>query len=146
ASRTRATATAKPESRVSRSSPSGSPSTWTSRAGCSARRSTRTRSTRSDSRAGVKTEGAVGGSTGARPRVSARGDRMPASPIRRLMPLAEEAKRRGVRVLHLNIGQPDLETPAPMRDRLARYPDKVIAYTPSGGTPEYLAYLSEYYR
>ena len=62
------------------------------------------------------------------------------------MPLAEEAKRRGVRVLHLNIGQPDLETPAPMRERLARYPDRVIAYTPSGGTPEYLAYLSEYYQ
>jgi aspartate aminotransferase len=51
-----------------------------------------------------------------------------------------------VRVLHLNIGQPDLETPAAMRDRLARYPERVIAYTPSGGTPEYLAYLSEYYR
>jgi aspartate aminotransferase len=82
----------------------------------------------------------------ARPRVSSRGDRVPASPIRRLMPLAEAAKRAGVRVLHLNIGQPDLETPAPMRERLARYPDKVIAYTPSGGTPEYLAYLSEYYR
>lgn len=78
--------------------------------------------------------------------MSARGDQMPASPIRRLMPLAEEAKRQGVRVLHLNIGQPDLETPAPMRERLARYPDKVIAYTPSGGTPEYLAFLVEYYR
>ena len=62
------------------------------------------------------------------------------------MPLAEQAKREGVRVLHLNIGQPDLETPAAMRDRLARYPERVIAYTPSGGTPEYLAYLSEYYR
>jgi aspartate aminotransferase len=71
---------------------------------------------------------------------------MPASPIRRLMPLADEAKRQGVRVLHLNIGQPDLETPAPMRERLARYSDKVIAYTPSGGTPEYLAFLVEYYR
>jgi aspartate aminotransferase len=94
----------------------------------------------------VKTEGAVAGSDVGPPRLSARGDRMPASPIRRLMPLAEEAKRQGVRVLHLNIGQPDLETPAPMRERLARYPDKVIAYTPSGGTPEYLAFLVEYYR
>jgi len=81
-----------------------------------------------------------------RARVSARGDRMPASPIRRLMPLAEAAKKRGVRVHHLNIGQPDLETPAAMRDRLARYPDKVIAYSPSGGTPEYVAFLVEYYR
>jgi aspartate aminotransferase len=93
----------------------------------------------------LKTEDDVVGPDVARPRVSARGDRMPASPIRRLMPLAEAAKRQGVRVLHLNIGQPDLETPAPMRERLARYPDRVIAYTPSGGTPEYLAYLSEYY-
>jgi aspartate aminotransferase len=71
---------------------------------------------------------------------------MPASPIRRLMPLAEDAKRQGVRVLHLNIGQPDLETPAAIRDRLSRYPERVIAYSPSGGTPEYLAFLVEYYR
>jgi aspartate aminotransferase len=81
-----------------------------------------------------------------RARVSARGDRMPASPIRRLMPLADAAKKRGVRIHHLNIGQPDLETPAAMRDRLAHYPETVIAYSPSGGTPEYLAFLVEYYR
>jgi len=94
----------------------------------------------------VSRDRGVVGETMVRPRVSERGDRIPASPIRRLMPLAEQAKREGVRVLHLNIGQPDLETPAAMRDRLARYPERVIAYTPSGGTPEYLAYLSEYYR
>ena len=70
---------------------------------------------------------------------------MPASPIRKLMPLAEEAKRRGVRVLHLNIGQPDLETPAVMRDRLRRV-ESTIAYSPSVGTPEYLDSLIEYYR
>jgi aspartate aminotransferase len=70
---------------------------------------------------------------------------MPASPIRKLMPVAEEAKRRGTRVLHLNIGQPDLETPAVMRERLARV-ERTIAYTPSGGTPEYLDSLIEYYR
>ncbi len=82
----------------------------------------------------------------ARPRMSDRGGRMPASPIRKLMPLAEEAKRRGVHVHHLNIGQPDLETPAAMRRRLERYPEKVIAYSPSGGTAEYLAVLVQYYR
>ena len=71
---------------------------------------------------------------------------MPASPIRKLMPLAEEAKRRGVRVYHLNIGQPDLETPPAMRDRLAKLKDRTYAYSPSGGTPEYLASLQEYYR
>jgi aspartate aminotransferase len=77
--------------------------------------------------------------------ISARGRRMPASPIRKLMPLADEAKRRGIRVYHLNIGQPDLETPPPMRERLRAVP-KVLAYTPSPGTPEYLASLREYYR
>ncbi len=71
---------------------------------------------------------------------------MPASPIRRLMPVADEAKRRGVHVYHLNIGQPDLETPAPMRARLRLLEqEKVYAYTPSGGTPEYLASLRKYY-
>jgi aspartate aminotransferase len=77
--------------------------------------------------------------------VSERGRRVPASPIRKLMPLADAAKRRGVKVLHLNIGQPDLETPAPMRAKLALAP-KVFAYTPSAGTAECVAVLSEYYR
>src|SRR5262249_56684094 len=79
------------------------------------------------------------------PQISDRARRMPASPIRKLMPLADEAKRRGVRVYHLNIGQPDLETPAVMRERLRAAP-KVLAYTPSGGTPEYVAAVQDYYR
>jgi len=80
------------------------------------------------------------------PTISKRARGMPVSPIRRLMPLAEEAKRRGVHVYHLNIGQPDLETPAPMRERLRLLEkEKVYAYTPSGGTPEYLASLRKYY-
>ncbi len=77
--------------------------------------------------------------------VSARGLAMPPSPIRKLMPLAAEARKRGVTVLHLNIGQPDLETPAPMRRRLAELKDKVYAYSPSNGTPEYLDFLKAYY-
>jgi aspartate aminotransferase len=80
-----------------------------------------------------------------RPSISARGRAMPASPIRKLMPLADEARRRGVHVYHLNIGQPDLETPEVMRARLARA-ERVFAYTPSGGTPEYLDALRGYYR
>jgi len=79
------------------------------------------------------------------PKLSHRGEVMPPSPIRKLMPLAVEAKRRGVKVLHLNIGQPDLETPEPMRRRLAGLKDKVYAYSPSNGTPEYLDFLSAYY-
>ncbi|MBK9064013.1 MAG: pyridoxal phosphate-dependent aminotransferase [Acidobacteria bacterium] len=77
--------------------------------------------------------------------VSARGLAMPASPIRKLMPLANDARARGVKVLHLNIGQPDLETPEPMRRRLAELKDKVYAYSPSNGTPEYLDFLKTYY-
>ena len=79
------------------------------------------------------------------PKVSGRGRAMPASPIRKLMPLADEAKRRGVRVYHLNIGQPDLETPLAMRAKLAEAPS-LYAYTPSAGTAECLATLREYYR
>jgi aspartate aminotransferase len=80
------------------------------------------------------------------PQISRRARLMPASPIRKLMPLAEEAKRRGVHVYHLNIGQPDLETPPAMRERLAKLKDRTYAYSPSGGTPEYLESLQEYYR
>jgi aspartate aminotransferase len=78
-------------------------------------------------------------------RVSDRARLMPASPIRKLMPLADAARQRGVKVYHLNIGQPDLETPAPMRAKLALAP-KVFAYTPSAGTAECVAALCEYYR
>jgi aspartate aminotransferase len=70
---------------------------------------------------------------------------MPASPIRKLMPLADEARERGIHIYHLNIGQPDLETPEPMRARLKAMRDTVFAYTPSGGTPEYVATVQAYY-
>ncbi|HSB35645.1 MAG TPA: pyridoxal phosphate-dependent aminotransferase, partial [Thermoanaerobaculia bacterium] len=79
------------------------------------------------------------------PKLSARGEAMPPSPIRKLMPLALEAKKRGVEVLHLNIGQPDLETPEPMRRRLSLLTEKTYAYSPSNGTPEYLDFLRAYY-
>ena len=79
-----------------------------------------------------------------RVQVSSRGRAMPASPIRKLMPLAEDARRRGVKVYHLNIGQPDIETPEAMRRRLALAP-KVLAYTPSGGTTEFVGALQAYY-
>ena len=81
-----------------------------------------------------------------KPQISNRARQMPASPIRKLTPYADEAKRRGVHVYHLNIGQPDIETPEVMRRRLRELTDTVYAYTPSGGTPEYLATLQQYYR
>ncbi|HET7435853.1 MAG TPA: pyridoxal phosphate-dependent aminotransferase [Thermoanaerobaculia bacterium] len=77
--------------------------------------------------------------------VSRRALQMPASPIRKLAPLAEAAKARGTRVLHLNIGQPDIETPACMRDRLKLIETKVLEYSPSTGTPEFLRSLQRYY-
>ena len=67
--------------------------------------------------------------------VSRRAQAMPASPIRKLAPLAELAKSRGTKVYHLNIGQPDIETPACMLDRLKLIEDKVLEYSPSTGTP-----------
>jgi aspartate aminotransferase len=78
------------------------------------------------------------------PKVSTRGQALPPSPIRKLAPYADAAKARGVKVYHLNIGQPDLETPKVMRDRLKSV-DPVIAYSPSAGTPQYLAALCRYY-
>jgi aspartate aminotransferase len=79
------------------------------------------------------------------PALSRRADAMPSSPIRRLAPFAEAAKARGTRVLHLNIGQPDIETPACMRERLHQLESKVLEYSPSTGTPEFLRSLQRYY-
>jgi aspartate aminotransferase len=77
--------------------------------------------------------------------ISRRALAMPASPIRKLAPLAELAKARGTKVYHLNIGQPDIETPACMLDRLKQIDDKVIEYSPSAGTPAFLESLRQYY-
>src|SRR5256885_11902099 len=79
------------------------------------------------------------------PSLSDRAQEFPESPIRKLSPLAEAAKRRGTKVYHLNIGQPDIETPACMRDRLKQMDAKVLEYSPSSGTPEFLRSLQRYY-
>jgi aspartate aminotransferase len=78
-------------------------------------------------------------------KLSRRAHDMPASPIRKLAPLADAAKARGTEVYHLNIGQPDIETPACMLNRLKEFDAKVLEYSPSGGTPEYLRSLQCYY-
>ncbi|PYQ48069.1 MAG: pyridoxal phosphate-dependent aminotransferase [Acidobacteria bacterium] len=77
--------------------------------------------------------------------LSGRARRMPRSPIRKLVPLADAAKARGTKVYHLNIGQPDIETPACMRDRLKQMDARVLEYSPSAGTPEFLRSLQRYY-
>ena len=79
------------------------------------------------------------------PRVSTRAQRIPTSPIRKLVPHADAAKRRGVQVHHLNIGQPDLPTPAVMREAVQGLVDQTVAYQPSAGRPDTIEFLREYY-
>ncbi len=70
---------------------------------------------------------------------------MPASPIRKLTPFAEKAKQEGKKVYHLNIGQPDIETPEGMLNAVKNIDFKVWAYTASEGTLSYRKKLTEYY-
>jgi len=70
---------------------------------------------------------------------------MPASPIRKLTPYADQAKREGKHVYHLNIGQPDIETPQIMLDAIKNIDFNIWAYTPSEGTATYRNKLSSYY-
>ena len=79
------------------------------------------------------------------PTLSERGKHAPASPIRRLAPFAAAAKARGVTVHHLNIGQPDIETPEGMVAAYRSYDEKVIAYAPSDGFLSYREKLAGYY-
>ena len=71
---------------------------------------------------------------------------MPASPIRKLVPYAEEAKKKGRKVYHLNIGQPDIHTPEAMMDALRTLDMKVVEYSHSAGIESYRKKLAEYYR
>ena len=76
---------------------------------------------------------------------SLRGKNAQASPIRRLSPYADAAKNRGLRVYHLNIGQPDIPTPTRMLDAYRQFDDKVLAYGASEGSATYRAALAKYY-
>ncbi|HEX5703646.1 MAG TPA: pyridoxal phosphate-dependent aminotransferase [Pyrinomonadaceae bacterium] len=78
--------------------------------------------------------------------LSRRAIETPASPIRRLVPYADRAKARGIKVYHLNIGQPDIETPAEMMDGYRNVDIKVLSYGPSQGLKEYIDALVLYYR
>ena len=80
------------------------------------------------------------------PTISIRGNEMPASPIRKLAPLADDAKKRGVHVYHLNIGQPDLPTPKEALDAIRNIDRTVLEYSPSQGYQSYRKKLVEYYR
>lgn len=80
------------------------------------------------------------------PHISQRAIDMPASPIRKLAPLASTAKERGVHVYHLNIGQPDLPTPQKGLDVLRHIDRKVLEYSPSQGFKSYREKLTGYYK
>lgn len=79
------------------------------------------------------------------PKISQKGVQMPASPIRKLTPFADQAKKDGKKVFHLNIGQPDIETPEGMLNAIKNIDFNVWAYTPSEGTLAYRLKLTEYY-
>ena len=79
------------------------------------------------------------------PEISVRGLEMPESPIRKLAPLAAAAKKRGIRVYHLNIGQPDLPTPKEGLDALKRIDRTILEYSPSQGYLSYREKLVGYY-
>mgnify|MGYP002410658476 CR=1 FL=1 len=79
------------------------------------------------------------------PNLSKKGMMMPASPIRKLVPYADKAKQRGIRVFHLNIGQPDIETPETALKAIREFDLKVIEYSHSAGIPSYRKKLAGYY-
>ena len=79
------------------------------------------------------------------PSISQRGQQMPASPIRKLVPLANEAKARGIKVYHLNIGQPDIPTPQVGLDALRQIDRSTLEYSPSEGLLSLRSKLKDYY-
>jgi len=80
------------------------------------------------------------------PQISDKGQHMPASPIRKLVPYAEEAKRKGRKVYHLNIGQPDIKTPEVAINAIRNYDGKVVEYSHSAGNESYRKGLAKYYQ
>lgn len=79
------------------------------------------------------------------PGISHRGEAMPSSPIRKLVPYAEAAKQKGIKVYHLNIGQPDIETPPSILDAVRRSDFKILEYSHSAGNESYRRKLIGYY-
>ncbi len=78
--------------------------------------------------------------------LSRRAQMMPASPIRKLIPFADQAKKRGIKIYHLNIGQPDIPTPKEFMQAVKNYDQEVLAYGHSQGSPSLLDELVRYYK
>src|SRR6478672_5888972 len=79
------------------------------------------------------------------PKISTKGKHMPESPIRKLVPYAETAKKKGNKVYHLNIGQPDIKTPEVAMNSIRNLDIKVLEYSHSAGFESYRRKLSAYY-
>ncbi len=79
-------------------------------------------------------------------KISKRVSDMQESPIRKLVPIAEEAKKSGKKVYHLNIGQPDIETPESFLNSIREFDEKIIKYSFSGGSPDLIKAMIEYYK
>ncbi len=79
------------------------------------------------------------------PITSIKGNQMPPSPIRKLVPFAEKAKKEGKKIYHLNIGQPDIETPETMINAIHNFSQKVVEYSHSAGIESYRRKLTKYY-
>ncbi len=80
------------------------------------------------------------------PNISTKGKMMPASPIRKLVPYAEAAKKRGIRVYHLNIGQPDIKTPEIALEAIRNFDGSLVEYSHSAGNASYREKLADYYK
>ena len=80
------------------------------------------------------------------PQISIKGTKMPESPIRKLVPFAEGAKKKGKTVFHLNIGQPDIQSPELALDAIHNFEDKVVEYSHSAGFKSYRKGLANYYQ
>jgi len=80
------------------------------------------------------------------PKISNKGINMPESPIRKLVPFAEKAKKAGKKVYHLNIGQPDIKTPELALEAIHNFSDKVVEYSHSAGFESYRKGLANYYQ
>ncbi|MBO4740324.1 MAG: aminotransferase class I/II-fold pyridoxal phosphate-dependent enzyme, partial [Bacteroidales bacterium] len=80
------------------------------------------------------------------PKISQKGTELPQSAIRKLVPFADAAKERGIKIYHLNIGQPDIETPKGALETLSKTKINVLEYSHSAGIMSYRKKLCEYYK
>jgi aspartate aminotransferase len=80
------------------------------------------------------------------PKISQRAKNMPPSPIRKLVPLSDAAKKKGIKIFHLNIGQPDIPTPMEFMNAIRNYSEEVLAYGNSKGSQKLLSGLVQYYK